>query len=66
MSNKNCKLLIVRCEAELAVLGKLRHLLHHPDFQAARQLQSQSRVAWLGKVLPEGTQQLAALGVVER
>ena len=51
---------------ELAVLGKLWHLWHHADLQVAGHLQSQSRVAHLGEALAEGTQQLTALGIVER
>lgn len=61
----NCKQCL-RQIAELAVLGKLRHLRRHADLQAARHLQAQSRVAGLGEALGEGANQLTALGVVER
>lgn len=53
MSNVNCKQ-YVRQIAELAVFGKLWHLHHHADLQAARHLQGQSRVARLCEALAEG------------
>lgn len=52
MSNMNCKQ-CVRQVAELAVFGKLWHLQHHADLQAAWHLQGQSRVARLGEPLAE-------------
>lgn len=55
----------MRQKVELAVLGKLWHLQHHADLQAARHLQGQSRAAELGEVLSEGPQQLTALCIVE-
>lgn len=51
--------------AELCVSGEVRHLRHHADRQAARHLQRQDRVARLCQVLAKGTQQLAALCIVE-
>ena len=53
------------CEGGLAVLGKLRHLLHHAEAQAARLLIAQHGVAWQGEGMGEGPQKLASLGVVE-
>lgn len=50
----------------LAVLCKLWQLWHHPNLQAAWLLQGQSRVAGLAEALGEGTQQLAATGIVKR
>lgn len=48
----NCKQCVKQI-AELAVFGKRRHLQHHADLQAARHLQSQSRMARLGESLAE-------------
>ncbi len=65
MSNTNCEQ-CVRQRAKLAVFGKLRHLQHHADLQAARHLQGQSRVAWLGEALAESAYQPSTLSIVER
>lgn len=65
MSNITCKQR-VRQIAELAVFGKLWHLLHHADLQAAWHLQGQSRVAWLGEALVKSAQQPTILRIVER
>lgn len=51
--------------AALSVSGKLWHLRHHADCQAARHLQGQDRVARLRENLAEGTQQLTAFCVVK-
>lgn len=50
---------------ELSVSGKLWHLRHHADCQAARHLQGQDRVARLREILAKGAQQLTALGIVK-
>lgn len=52
--------------SEQAVLCKLGYFRHHADLQAAWLIQGQSRAAGLAAALREGTQQLAAVGVVER
>lgn len=51
--------------AELSLRGKLWHLRHHADRQAACHLQGQDRVARLREILAKGTQQLTALCVVK-
>lgn len=51
--------------ATLSVCGKLWHLGHHADGQAAHHVQCQDRVARLAEILAKITQQLTTLCVVK-